>query len=129
MPPVINVAAHGDMQHAVGGTVSLERHPIAVGQCEYRKVGGHNFVVRRVEFSRTPDRGSRTVNAQVVDADALGRFEHLVTRSRGPASRLRPAWKKIVDFYGREIGFDIQAFVFSLIIDFADNLDRDGARY
>ncbi len=57
MSPVIDVAAHGDMHHAVGAAVGLERHPVAVGQREYREIGGNDFVRRTIEFNRTADRG------------------------------------------------------------------------
>ena len=124
--PVIDVAAHGDVQHAVAAAIGLQRHLVAAGQREDRQIGRHD-IAGVVEFDRAFHIGARAVDRQIVEAHRFRRLAERVSRPRRLAGRLLPARQQVVDSGRREIGFHFQPVVGGVVVHAAGDVDRNDA--
>ena len=66
---VIDVAAHGHAQRAVGAAIGLERRLVAVGQAEDGEIRRHH-VAGTIDLDRALDRSAWRFDHQVLEAGA-----------------------------------------------------------
>ena len=124
-PAVVDVAAHGDAQRAVGGAIGLQGHLVAIGGGEHRKVRGLHLTIG-IEFNRAAGEDAGPVDQQIVEPHRGLVLDEGERRARRTSCRLDPAGQQAVDLQWREIGFDVEPARLG-VTDTARKLERQHA--
>ena len=107
---VIDVAADGNPQRAVGAAVRFERGLVSVGKAEDGEIGRQD-VTGRIDLDRAFGRTAGTFDDQILEAGHHRRLDEREGCAAGPARSLHPSGQQIVDFGLGQIGLDGKAAV------------------
>ncbi len=126
LPPVIDLAAHDDIERAVIHALGPQRNLVSAGERKDREIGGHDVAVG-IELNRAPGDAALSVEREVVEPGVFSRGDEVEGDAGRSAGRLDPTRQELVDFGRREVGVHGDLVLAVVSADPPRQLDRNVA--